>query len=316
MHAIFKISFLSISICCSAQLGFSAERLELPMAKSNILSRSSQNYVTLQSDTSISFPSYSDPRAYYTKQISKFSTASSSDLKAYLKSLLNLAHIRNEGDYDTLADDCSNEPNSCVPVMSYDYESARKLLFGSIHLTEQQGSFAIEPLYCGNKVLHKSIGVLQIPYGSGLNCEHIWPKSRFDQPKNSGPYKLMLSDLHHLYPAYATVNSTRGSNRFGVPSKPHKISGCSNNMEGPGDYGHLFYPRQEVRGDIARATFYFSIRYGLEIDDREEQTLREWNALDPVSSFEVHKNNLVYRSQGNRNPFIDLPGLSNYIDNF
>ena len=38
------------------------------------------------------------------------------------------------------------------------------------------------------------------------------------------------------------------------------------------------------------------------------QTLLEWNILDPVNEFEIHRNNLVYNAvQHNRNPFIDYP---------
>ena len=37
-------------------------------------------------------------------------------------------------------------------------------------------------------------------------------------------------------------------------------------------------------------------------------TLLEWNELDPVDEFEIHRNNLIYNNyQLNRNPFIDYP---------
>lgn len=38
------------------------------------------------------------------------------------------------------------------------------------------------------------------------------------------------------------------------------------------------------------------------------ETLLEWNELDPVDEFEIHRNNLIYNNyQLNRNPFIDYP---------
>ena len=37
-------------------------------------------------------------------------------------------------------------------------------------------------------------------------------------------------------------------------------------------------------------------------------TLLEWHRLDPVSDYEIHRNNLIYNNyQHNRNPFIDFP---------
>jgi hypothetical protein len=42
-------------------------------------------------------------------------------------------------------------------------------------------------------------------------------------------------------------------------------------------------------------------------------TLLVWNATDPADDFEMHRNNYIYTWQINRNPFIDLPQLANYI---
>ena len=44
------------------------------------------------------------------------------------------------------------------------------------------------------------------------------------------------------------------------------------------------------------------------------QDLLEWNKLDPVDEFEIHRNNLLYRNFSfNRNPFIDFPEWAEYI---
>jgi endonuclease I len=34
-----------------------------------------------------------------------------------------------------------------------------------------------------------------------------------------------------------------------------------------------------------------------------------WNIEDPVSAFEINRNNVIENAQGNRNPFIDNPYL-------
>ena len=41
--------------------------------------------------------------------------------------------------------------------------------------------------------------------------------------------------------------------------------------------------------------------------------LMEWAANDPVSRKEEERNNAVFGIQNNRNPFIDYPGLEQYI---
>jgi hypothetical protein len=41
--------------------------------------------------------------------------------------------------------------------------------------------------------------------------------------------------------------------------------------------------------------------------------LMEWATADPVSEKEVNRNNAVASIQGNRSPFIDYPGLEQYI---
>ena len=39
----------------------------------------------------------------------------------------------------------------------------------------------------------------------------------------------------------------------------------------------------------------------------------KWNVEDPVSAFEVQRNNVIEGAQGNRNPFIDNPYLATLI---
>ena len=42
-------------------------------------------------------------------------------------------------------------------------------------------------------------------------------------------------------------------------------------------------------------------------------TLLQWNQNDPADDFEMNRNNYIYTWQYNRNPFIDLPNLADYI---
>jgi len=43
------------------------------------------------------------------------------------------------------------------------------------------------------------------------------------------------------------------------------------------------------------------------------QMLMDWAQQDPVSEKEINRNNAVYGIQKNRNPFIDYPGLEQYV---
>jgi endonuclease I len=83
----------------------------------------------------------------------------------------------------------------------------------------------------------------------------------------------------------------------------------------------VFEPTDSFKGDLARVFFYMSVRYGLEdenwdssfavegasIEQWEEDVLRAWHIMDPVSEKEIQRNEAVFGIQGNRNPFVDHP---------
>jgi endonuclease I len=70
------------------------------------------------------------------------------------------------------------------------------------------------------------------------------------------------------------------------------------------------------KGNVARALFYFSVRYKIKIPATEEIVLRRWNDLDPIDNAEEVRNEQIYFAQGSRNPFIDFPELANSINKF
>src|SRR5690554_4873973 len=163
--------------------------------------------------------------------------------------------------------------------------------------------------------------------GSGWNREHVWAKSRGNFGTAQGPG----TDVHHLRPSNISVNSARGNRWFGNATTPHMLNGTPT-----GNYfdnnEHLWQPRDEVKGDVARMIFYMATRYegqngepDLEVIDylpANDNTsdpvharladLMQWHLEDPVDDWERNRNNIIYYNyQENRNPFIDHP---NYVE--
>lgn len=154
--------------------------------------------------------------------------------------------------------------------------------------------------------------------GSGVNDwnrEHVWAKSHGDFGTTMGPG----TDLHHLRPTDASVNSTRNNLDFD--------NGGIEHTEALGNYydADSWEPRDSVKGDVARMLFYMAVRYegdsgepDLELNNLVNNgsapfhgklsVLLQWHKQDPVDHFEQQRNEIIYNDyQHNRNPFIDHP---------
>lgn len=170
-------------------------------------------------------------------------------------------------------------------------------------------------------------------FGGGVaqwNREHTWAKSKGNFGTSKGPG----TDLHHLRPTDVSVNSKRGSlmfdnggtlyidkSRYGGGSGETGCRVGSNNWE----------PADRVKGDVARMLFYMAVRYeksgvnndfvDLELAESSSNSgkhgrlsaLKVWHRNDPVSDWEIRRNNRIYDFQNNRNPFIDHPELAEYL---
>lgn len=68
------------------------------------------------------------------------------------------------------------------------------------------------------------------------------------------------------------------------------------------------------KGDVARIVLYVNMYYDEPISDVGDiETFLKWNVEDPVSEFELQRNDVIEDAQGNRNPFIDNPYLATLI---
>jgi endonuclease I len=241
---------------------------------------------------------------------------SGEELKQKIFVLLSSVHIYKSGKNDEISNHCTGE-GKCYEHKSIGYRGARKVLFGKIHLRQDKGgAYYIKDVYCRKKITREDshIGPNVIPKNSIMNCEHTWPQSRFNR---SFDKNLQKSDLHHLYPTDPRANSTRGNNEFAEVDGDALID-CDGSYIGVEKWrgGAFFEPPAEHKGNVARALFYFSVRYKLPISAQEEDYLRRWHELDPVDENEKNRNDIVHKVQGNRNPFIDYPELVNQINNF
>ncbi len=164
-------------------------------------------------------------------------------------------------------------------------------------------------------------------FGNGSenwNREHVWSKSHGD----FGVSPPAGTDLHHIRPADASVNSAKNNRDFDWGITQYiDGSGPTDCYEAP----NTWEPRDEVKGDVARMIFYMAVRYegdngevDLEIVDSVNtspnkepfygklSTLLAWSHNDPVNTWEQRRNDSIYYLyQHNRNPFIDHP---EYID--
>ena len=168
---------------------------------------------------------------------------------------------------------------------------------------------------------------------SNIAREHCMPRSWWG---NASDYGQANSDLHNLYPSDNTANSKKSNLPLGVASGgdawTNGVVKVGANFYS-GYSGKVFEPADEYKGDFARTYFYMVCCYE-DYADRwkndgitsmlENTTypvfqtwainmLLNWCRQDPVSQKETNRNDSVFSLQQNRNPFIDFPGLEEYI---
>lgn len=195
------------------------------------------------------------------------------------------------------------------------YNPAKKYLFGQLHLEKNDDGYFIKDLYCGINYT-AGAGPMGLPDQSKINCEHTWPQSKFTA---SFPTEFQKSDLHHLFPTDSKANSTRGNYEFADVVSNENLKNCDSSRSGASvtSGGHTYFePPTSHKGNVARAIFYFSIRYKMDIGDEQEEFLRKWSDIDPVDDAEMSRNASIEKLQGNRNPFIDNPENIDAISNF
>ncbi len=243
------------------------------------------------------------------------------DFKKKLHHILRSYHISRAGDFDEIVEFCHiDDDDRCYNHLRLGYKTARRNLFGFLHLEgTSNSSYKIETHYCGEWYTNNdfpggnSLGPMKIPSANIVNTEHTHPQSHFT---NKFSKSLQKGDLHALFPTVSSVNSTRGNEPFGevveVINAPCAESALGNNKY----HERVFEPAERVKGNVARAKFYFATRYDVKISEHEEEVLRAWHKQDPVDREEKERAQLIFEIQHVRNPYIDHPEWVDQVEDF
>lgn len=178
-----------------------------------------------------------------------------------------------------------------------------------------------------------------------VDKEHVWVKSH---GFGGDPIPGAGTDIHHLIAADHVTNHRHSDYYYGEVANINAsstdevycyLADGTSELSGylglDADGEKVFEPNDEYKGDVARAIFYMATRYGKDTGNNTKEepylvvtdddslqddndiyhgvhhnlsALLEWNEIDPVDEYEIHRNNLIYKNvQRNRNPYVDHP---------
>ncbi len=161
---------------------------------------------------------------------------------------------------------------------------------------------------------------------TGYSREHTYPHSWM--PTNPAQSLPEYNDYHHLFPTNQNqANALRSNYPLGkVVNQTGGYLGCKFGTDANGK--QVFEPRDEHKGDAARAMMYeaicyttvggnwgfpnpisSSIQYG-----QDQAILKQWNTQDLPDSWEISRNDFLDSLQENRNPFVDNPNFACFVN--
>ena len=145
---------------------------------------------------------------------------------------------------------------------------------------------------------------------NGYSREHTYCHSWM--PTNPATLLPEYSDYHHLFPTNLNdVNIVRSNNALGiVVNVTSTYLGSKFGTDANGQ--SVFEPRDEHKGDAARAMMYEAICYTTISGNswalpsyQNQYLLKQWHFQDPPDNWEIARNDFVDSLQNNRNPFVD-----------
>jgi endonuclease I len=207
------------------------------------------------------------------------------------------------------------------PDIVLNYSNARDTMFSKIYAFED----SMRCVYTGHQLyLDPQVDPSTFLYNggssNGINTEHTYPQSKGASSGNA------RSDLHHLFPVRTGANSARSNFPYAeiedndATKWYYKTLSEDVPTQAKNAYSELnasanaktFEPREEHKGNAARAVFYFYTMYKAEADAADplffaEQlpTICQWHVDDPVDSLEWERTHIIANYQeGKANPFV------------
>jgi len=166
--------------------------------------------------------------------------------------------------------------------------------------------------------------------GATLTREHSYPQSWMPSRSapnwpnaNNGKEFPEYNDMHHLFPADQTNgNGVRSNYPLGeVVSNPQPSPSGLGILGKDANGATVYEPRDEHKGDVARAIFYMCTAYhginGLNWSlpaSQDQAVLKKWHFQDLPDNWEIARHEFVFSQQHNRNPFIDSVNFACHID--
>jgi hypothetical protein len=162
---------------------------------------------------------------------------------------------------------------------------------------------------------------------TGFSREHTYAHSWM--PTNPAQALPEYNDYHHLFPTNQNnANALRSNYPLGkVVTQTGGYLGCKFGTDANGH--QVFEPRDEHKGDAARAMMYEAICYttvsgnnwgfpnpisGSIPYGQDQAILKQWNLQDMPDSWEISRNDFLDSLQSNRNPFVDNPNYACFIN--
>ncbi|MFK7781706.1 endonuclease [Psychroserpens sp.] len=232
-----------------------------------------------------------------------------------------------------------------TPNQTLGYGPARDVLYGNIDVNSS--TLELSCIYTDFSVVmdySTDPDPSSHAFNQGINTEHAYPQSMGagDEPARS--------DMFNIFPSRIEVNSSRSNcpyndiididteSWFYLNQELNSVPSTNMNLYSEKDndatYASLqasqqctFEPREDKKGDIARAIFYFHAIYNASNQNTYlsyandaffffmKFTLLQWHTDDPVDQEEIDRNNAIKLQQGNDNPFIIDATLASRVYN-
>jgi hypothetical protein len=205
------------------------------------------------------------------------------------------------------------------PAAVLPYNIARDTLFARVMAVDDD---TLRCIYTGHALyLDPTQDPTQYVYlngmANGMNTEHAYPQSKGAADGNA------RSDMHHLFPTRNAVNSARGNSPYAeIPDaetvqwyyRTQSMTAIPtvNKDQYSESTGEEFEPREDAKGNVARAVFYFYTMYKSQafaadplFFDLQRATLCQWHLQDPSDETEKLRTWRIAQYQdGKPNPFV------------